>query len=73
MILQPVVNFFYCGASRYTGYEAKSIRLELLCGHEQFRKASAGVPNRARCRECENNSKLDEIATERDPRNNGEL
>ena len=53
MILQPVAKFMYCGACRYTGYEDKSIRLILACGHEQVRKASAGVPNRARCKDCE--------------------
>ncbi len=54
MILQSVTDFEYVGACRYTGYEAKSIRLTLACGHEQaFRKASAGIPKRARCRECE--------------------
>jgi len=42
-----------CGACRYTGYEHKSVRLVLSCGHEQVRKASAGVPARARCKDCE--------------------
>ncbi len=53
VILQPVAKFMYCGACRYTGYEDKSIRLMLACGHEQVRKASAGVPAKARCRDCE--------------------
>ncbi len=53
MTLREVTTHEYCGASRYTGYIRKSIRLVLSCGHEQFRKASQGVPNRARCRECE--------------------
>ena len=53
MILRTVANFHYTGACRYTGYVAKSIRLELECGHEQVRKASAGVPGKARCRDCE--------------------
>ena len=53
MILQPVQKFEYVGACRYTGYIAKSIWLTLACGHEQRRKASQGVPRRARCVECE--------------------
>ena len=54
MILQRVINFRYVGACRYTGYEDKSIELFLACCHEQpYRKASQGVPQRARCQECE--------------------
>lgn len=53
MILQTVVKFEYTGACRYTGYVARSIKLTLKCGHETFRKASAGVPLKARCKECE--------------------
>jgi len=53
MILRRVQNLHYVGACRYTGYEHKSIRLELDCGHEITRKASQGVPSRARCKECE--------------------
>lgn len=53
MIFRPVINSEYVGASRYTGYIAKSIRLDLQCGHNQYRKASQGVPRQARCRECE--------------------
>ena len=53
MILQPVTTHEYVGACRYTGYINKSIKLTLGCGHEQTRKASAGVPARARCIECE--------------------
>lgn len=53
MILQPVKTHEYVGACRYTGYIARSIRLKLECGHEQIRKASQGVPHRARCTECE--------------------
>ena len=53
LILQPVREFHYVGACRYTGYEDRSIRLVLACGHESVRKASAGVPTRARCRDCE--------------------
>jgi hypothetical protein len=52
-ILQAVKNIDYIGACRYTGYIAQSIRLTLECGHEQTRKASAGVPKRARCKDCE--------------------
>jgi hypothetical protein len=52
-ILQPIKSFDYVGACRYTGYVARSIRLTLKCGHEQTRKASAGVPKRAQCKECE--------------------
>lgn len=51
-MLRKVVSFVYCGASRYTGYQDKSIRLDLECGHDQFRKASAGVPKRAKCNLC---------------------
>lgn len=53
MILRAVRNHEYVGACRYTGYIDKSIRLHLECGHEQARKASQGVPARARCIECE--------------------
>lgn len=54
MILQPVRAHEYVGGCRYTGYEDKRIRLHLACGHEQSsRKASQGVPTRARCTECE--------------------
>lgn len=53
MILQRVKTYEYVGACRYTGYIARSIRLTLECGHEQTRKVSQGVPNRARCIECE--------------------
>lgn len=53
MILQPVKNIEYVGACRYTGYVARSIKLILACGHETTRKASQGVPKKARCKECE--------------------
>jgi hypothetical protein len=53
MIWQPVTDAQYMGASRYTGYVPKSIRLTLKCGHEQYRKASQGAPLKARCRDCE--------------------
>jgi hypothetical protein len=53
MILQLVTEHEYCGACQYTGYIDKAIRLTLKCGHEQTRKASQGVPRRARCRDCE--------------------
>lgn len=53
MILKKVINFKFVGASRYTGYADKSIRLYLECGHDFSRKASHGVPKRARCRDCE--------------------
>jgi len=52
-MLKPIANFEYVGACRYTGYIPKSIKLTLECGHEQHRKASQGVPKRARCIECE--------------------
>lgn len=52
-VMQPVRTIEYVGACRYTGYVDKSIRLTLDCGHEQYRKASAGVPEKARCRDCE--------------------
>lgn len=51
-VLRRVVKYEYVGACRYTGYIAKSIHLTLECGHEQFRKASQGVPLRAKCLEC---------------------
>jgi hypothetical protein len=50
--LRKVIDIAYVGACRYTGYVAKTIWLKLECGHESFRKASAGAPKRARCREC---------------------
>lgn len=53
MLMQAVKSIAYTGASRYTGYIAKTIQLTLVCGHQQYRKASAGVPARANCRECE--------------------
>jgi hypothetical protein len=56
MIFQPVMSHEWVGASRYTGYTDKSIRLTLACGHQQTRKASQGLPMKARCRECERNS-----------------
>jgi hypothetical protein len=56
MILQPVTNIEYCGASRYTGYIDKSVRMTLACGHELYRKASQKVPERARCVVCERDS-----------------
>lgn len=53
MMFRSVVNWDWCGACRYTGYRNKSVRLVLSCGHELYRKASQGVPGKARCRECE--------------------
>ena len=53
MKLIAIKTFEYFGACRYTGYIDKSIRLFLECGHEQTRKASQGVPQKARCRDCE--------------------
>jgi hypothetical protein len=53
MIFRPVTAHEYVGASRYTGYVARSIMLTLACGHQQFRKASDGIPHKARCRDCE--------------------
>jgi hypothetical protein len=50
--LRAVLRYEYVGASRYTGYVAKSIRLILVCGHDNYRKASQGAPSRARCRQC---------------------
>ena len=61
MIFKLVKTHIYCGASRYTGYEHKTIMLTLECGHEQFRKLSCGVPNKARCKECERNIIIDEF------------
>lgn len=51
-VLRRVTKYEWVGACRYTGYKAKSIRLTLECGHEVYRKASAGVPGKAKCREC---------------------
>lgn len=51
--MRKVKKFDYVGACRYTGYQNKSIRLYLTCGHEIQRKASCGVPKRARCTDCE--------------------
>lgn len=48
----PVISHEYTGACRYTGYVDKTIKLTLACGHEQYRKASAGVPQKAHCRDC---------------------
>ena len=53
MIFQRVMDHEYTGACRYTGYIARSIKLTLFCGHEQVRKASQGVPMKARCRDYE--------------------
>jgi hypothetical protein len=52
-MLRKVMNFDYVGACRYTGYNARSVRLTLECGHTTTRKASDGVPMRAKCRDCE--------------------
>lgn len=59
-MLKNVDTHEYVGASRYTGYIPRSIRLVLECGHDQFRKASQGVPKRANCRECERSKPADE-------------
>ena len=45
MILKRVKKHGYVGASRYTGYIARSIRLILECGHDQYRKASQAFPS----------------------------
>lgn len=42
-----------CGASRYTGYVDKSLKLHLSCGHYLIRKRSAYVPHTALCVTCE--------------------
>lgn len=55
--LRLVRTHEYVGGCRYTGYIDKSIRLKLVCGHEQVRKASQGVPHKARCRDCEREPK----------------
>jgi hypothetical protein len=52
MTMRNVTSHEYVGACRYTGYVAKSIKLLLECGHENYRKASQGVPERAKCRDC---------------------
>lgn len=53
MIFRKVIKAAYCGGSRYTSYINKSIRIELDCGHINFRKASQGIPAKAKCLECE--------------------
>lgn len=50
--LRKVSTFKYTGGCRYTGYIDKTIKLTLECGHELYRKASQGVPVKARCRDC---------------------
>ena len=50
--MRNVVSSEFCGACRYTGYVARTIHLTLECGHEVYRKASAGIPRKAKCREC---------------------
>ena len=50
--LRKVTKSAPIGGSRYTGYVAKSIEMSLDCGHKAYRKASDGIPRRARCREC---------------------
>jgi hypothetical protein len=52
MMLRSVKYHEYTGACRYTGYVHKTIKLTLDCGHENYRKASQGVPMKARCRDC---------------------
>ena len=51
MIFRRVIDHESCGEGRYTEYDNKSIYLILECGHDQYRKASMGVPDRARCRD----------------------
>ncbi len=51
-IMRKVIGSEYVGACQYTGYIDRSIRLDLECGHQMFRKASAGVPLKAKCHEC---------------------
>jgi hypothetical protein len=59
MIFRKVVKSEHVGASRYTGYIDKSIRLTLECGHDVTNKASSyegigkHIPEKARCRDCE--------------------
>ena len=53
VMLRLVERHERIGACRYTGYQHRSIRLTLECGHDQVRKASQGVPKRARCRYCQ--------------------
>jgi hypothetical protein len=55
-MMRAVKTFEYTGACRYTGYIPKSIRLVLECGHEQLRKASQGVPKKAKCHHCEHDA-----------------
>ena len=50
--LRKVTAHAYVGACQYTSNVPRTIRLTLECGHESFRKASAGVPKRARCKDC---------------------
>jgi hypothetical protein len=50
--LRNVTVYEWTGACRYTGYQNRTIKLTLECGHHNYRKASQGAPQRARCREC---------------------
>lgn len=52
-VWKSVKALTYVGACRYTGYVPKTAELTLECGHQLYRKASAPVPLKARCKECE--------------------
>jgi hypothetical protein len=51
-VWRRVERWEWTGACASTGYEHKSVRLILSCGHEQVRKASRGVPIKALCGRC---------------------
>lgn len=57
MIMQKVVSHEYSGRSRAIGYKHKWLHLKLECGHMNVRKASQGLPKRARCWYCEHDAK----------------
>lgn len=65
-VLCDVVDSEYCGGCRYTGYINKTIHLTLACGHEMYRKASAGIPRKARCHECSRDATSDAIKAARE-------
>lgn len=54
MMFRNMVSAEYCGASRYTGYVARSVRIKLECGHELIRRASEfGTQSKFHCRDCD--------------------
>lgn len=42
------------------GYRgASSVTLKLACGHEKTQKGNVSIPKKARCRECETDTKIE--------------